>query len=309
MNTVSPSTAPPPKVRVNHGATVKRIDFAPRGPAMEPACSVVIPVFGDAYFVTSIFRLQRILDPSFEIIVVCDDPRISERVMTALESRRRSYRVPMTLLCLSANCGYGAANNLGASVAGGRVLVLMNSDVFISERAPLVEVCQLIAAQAALGKETIVGFSLLFEDETIQHIGMDFVHSSSVGDLFIARHPLKGTPLEWYDGPSTRRVQAVTGALLCISQSLYSRLYGYDPLFARGDFEDADLCLRARSLGTEILVLVRPGLYHLERQSFRHVPQAERWAMTLANCRSFNRRWGRQLSAKVRVIRGGRATG
>ena len=271
----------------------------------EPSHSVIVPLYGDAFFVSAIFHLQRILDASFELIVVCDDPRIAVRVTRLLESRRKSYRVPMTLLCPDRNLGYGPANNLGASAARGRVLFLVNSDVFVVDKAPLIEAGELILRQAAAGTKTMVGFSLLFEDGTIQHIGMDFVRSASLGGLYIARHPLKGTPIDWYDGPSTRRVEAVTAALVGISRDMFGELGGFDPLFARGDFEDADLCLRAKTLGAEIRVHVRPGLYHFERQSFRHIAAAERSAITLANCRRFNRRWERQLGkARVRVIRG-----
>ena len=84
---------------------------------------------------------------------------------------------------------------------------------------------------------------------------------------------------------------------MALSSDLYQRLEGFDDVFGRGDFEDADLCMRARRMGAEIELHVTPGLYHLERQSIPRMGGAGfREAVTYVNCMEFNRRWGEILS-------------
>ena len=60
--------------------------------------------------------------------------------------------------------------------------------------------------------ELVAGFSLLYEDNTIQHIGMEFPRSSLMGDMYIADHPMKGLPFDFYEGETVRKAQAVTAA-------------------------------------------------------------------------------------------------
>ncbi|WP_404295215.1 glycosyltransferase family 2 protein (plasmid) [Microvirga sp. RSM25] len=95
----------------------------------------------------------------------------------------------------------------------------------------------------------------------------------------------------------SQQVEAVTGALMALSARLFRDLEGLDTAYERGDFEDADLCLRARQRGAQIWIHVRPGLYHLERQSIRRMGDPEfREMITYMNCVEFNFRWDARLS-------------
>jgi hypothetical protein len=125
-----------------------------------------------------------------------------------------------------------------------------------------------------------------------------------MGNLLVADHPMKGLPFEFYEGDTIRPAQAVTAALMALSKDLFQNLDGFDLRFERGDFEDADLCLRARQRGAEIQVHVHPGLYHLERQSIPAMGDHDIRAMvTYMNCAEFNRRWEAELSKPKRVFK------
>ncbi len=111
---------------------------------------------------------------------------------------------------------------------------------------------------------------------------------------------MKGFPIALYEGEARRQVPAVTGALMGLASELYQTLGGFDAVYERGDFEDADLCLRAQQIGAEVWVHVRPGLYHLERQSMRQMGDAGlRETITYMNCVEFNARWDSHLSDNV----------
>ncbi len=286
-----------PKAQVR----ARRFDFGPAVDGAKPLSSIVIPFYGDAFFLSCVFHLLRVLTPGFELVLVVDDPRIWPEVYGRLSARRSSITVPTSLLQCTQNYGYARANNLGVSAARGDVLFLMNSDIMVLDSTSLTEAASVIRTRRQAGKpEAIIGFSLLFEDETIQHVGMEFPRSPLVGNLRLADHPMKGFPMALYEGEARRQVPAVTGALMGLSSHLYRSLGGFDTAYERGDFEDADLCLRAKQVGAEVWVHVRPGLYHLERQSIRQMGDASlRDMITYMNCVEFNARWDTPLSEEA----------
>ncbi|MET0427509.1 MAG: glycosyltransferase, partial [Microvirga sp.] len=164
----------------------QRFTFGPRRQGMaNPAVSVIVPFYGDAFFLHCLFHLQRLLPPTFEIVVVVDDVRLRDACYLSLSQRSDSIAVPTILLCNERNYGYGPSNDLGARAASGEVLILMNSDVLVLDPAPLVEAAERIRTHRLHhGQELVLGFSLLYEDRTVQHLGMTFARSAAMNDLF-----------------------------------------------------------------------------------------------------------------------------
>jgi GT2 family glycosyltransferase len=284
--------------RPKTSARARRFTFGPPVDEAAPLASIIIPFYGDAFFLHCVFHLQRVLGPGFELILVVDDPRIWPDVYGHLSARQSSITVPTVLLECAENYGYARANNLGFMAAQGDVVFLMNSDVMVMDATALRQAAEVIRARRqAQEPEAIIGFSLRFEDDTLQHIGMEFPRSPLVSGMRLADHPFKGMPSALYEGEAVRRAPAVTGALMALSSDLYRTLGGFDAVYERGDFEDADLCLRAQQIGAEVWVHVRPGLYHLERQSIRTMGDVYlREAITYLNCLAFNARWDAHLS-------------
>lgn len=265
--------------------------------AARPVSSIIIPFYGDAFFLNCVFHLQRVLTPDFELVLVVDDPRIWPEIYARLSTRSTAITIPTILLQNAENYGFGRANNLGAMVARGDVLFLMNSDILVLDPSGLRKAADAIRARRGAGRpKLVVGFSLKYEDDSIQHIGMEFPRSSFMGHLYVADHPMKGLPFDLYEGPAVRTVPAVTGALMGLSCDLYRDLGGFDAVYERGDFEDADLCLRARRSGAEVELHVTSGLYHLERQSIPGMGDRRfREMITYMNCVEFNARWADHL--------------
>jgi GT2 family glycosyltransferase len=83
------------------------------------------------------------------------------------------------------------------------------------------------------------------------------------GDL----HYFKGVaPRAFPAANVTRVVPAVTGACLMIERSLFEDLDGLDHRYARGGYEDSELCLRLIERGRANWYLADVELYHLEGQ-------------------------------------------
>jgi GT2 family glycosyltransferase len=83
-----------------------------------------------------------------------------------------------------------------------------------------------------------------------------------------------------------------------IKKDLFLKIGQFDRAFIKGDFEDADLCLKVRKNGGSVGLYKTDGLFHLERQSIRLLDEGSaRMALTYLNCITFNERWGKHISS------------
>lgn len=171
---------------------------------------------------------------------------------------------------------FAAMNNLGAASAQGDVLVFLNDDV-----QPLTAdwLTRLIAAtrRPQIG---IAGAMLIYKSGAIQHAGI------AIGVMQATGHPCRdtfGSPYwKWTNFP--RDVSAVTGACMAIRASVFRQLGGFDNAFPV-NYNDVDLCLRARQAGYRVVMepaaLLRhdesrtrqPGIHFQERETLE-----KRWA-------------------------------
>lgn len=281
------------------------LDLGPSPPVGRPLSSMIIPLCGDPFFLNCVYDLQHVLDESFELILVVDDPGIWGEIHDRLSSRIKALRTPVRLMRNFANYGYSGACNLGVRLARGDVLFFMNSDVLVKNALALSQAAQMIRSRRQSSRpEVVIGFSLLYEDGTIQHMGTEFARASNGEGLFVAESPMKGSLFASYEGEMVRRVPAVAGALMALSNELFASLGGFDPSYERWGFEDADLCLRARRAGAEIEVHVHPGLYHFEHQSVAALASPDvREIINHMNCVQFNKRWATELAKAPRILK------
>lgn len=259
-----------------------------------PVASVIVPIYGRSDFIKYQLALfandTDFKSGALELIYFVDDPRLIDTVLQQCLVMDPMYRVPMVVSHTGDNHGYSGANNLGASVARGDYLILLNSDV-MPKKAGWAR--QLVHAYRASPECGALGAKLLYYDETLQHDGMIFEKFPFWSNLYGNNHPGKGLPNRGEPGAPPREVEAVTGACFVIETSLYRQLGGLSEEFVFGDFEDSELCLRVRSAGKRIYYAPSVELYHLERQSQNLLPDGGswRWALTIYNSWLQDRRW------------------
>lgn len=149
-------------------------------------------------------------------------------------------------------------NNVGARAAAGDWLVFLNDDVTPLTRGWLTE----LARHMARPEVGIAGARLLYPSGSLQHAGM------AIGIMGGAGHPHRdtfGSPY-WSWSDVTRNVSAVTGACLAIRRAVFEELGGFDEAFPV-NFNDVDLCLRARRAGYEVIYEPASVLRHDESQT------------------------------------------
>jgi GT2 family glycosyltransferase len=173
--------------------------------------------------------------------------------MDRLLDSRGCVRVPYT-----GPFNFANMNNLGAKQATGDVLIFMNDDV-----TPLdSEWLTLMLAQANRDEVGAVGAKLVYPSGAIQHAGLVIGIMEGAGHL---HRNTFGSPY-WNWLPFTRNVSAVTGACLAIRKCVFQELGGFDESFPV-NYNDVDLCLRARQAGYQVIVEPAALLRHQECQS------------------------------------------
>jgi GT2 family glycosyltransferase len=267
-------------------------------PPADAQVSVIVPLYGRIDFLRHQIA-QFSNDPEFraeggivDLIYVLDDPAKAVALRHLARIVHGVYGVPFRVLLLPRNLGYAAANNAGAAIARGSLLLLLNSDVV--PKTPR-WIGKLARRYRDLDRCGVLGCRLLFEDGTIQHAGMTFEESPMVDGCWSNQHPGKGLSVAFDAEGGARPVPAVTGACIMIDGGLFDDLGGLSEHYVIGDFEDSDLCLKAYEQGFRSYYTPEVELYHLERQSMRLIGHGHvgwRQSLTLYNMWKQTQQWG-----------------
>lgn len=279
--------------RLEERAAIKEVwDFGEVPAGAET--SIVVPLYGRIDFLEHQLA-QFVHDPELresELIYVLDSPELASALRVSAGQLFELYGVPFRVVVLAENGGYSVANNRGASLATGRRLLLLNSDVLPAAAGWLGRMSAFYTDQDAIGA---LGPKLLFEDDTLQHAGIKFQRPPG-GGAWENEHYFKGLHRDLPAANVTRRVPAVSGACLMIDRELFEELDGLRGMFVQGDYEDTDLCLRLREHGRETWYLPEVELYHLEGQSYA---LETRTAMSRYNVWLHTRLWDEEIAAAM----------
>ncbi len=243
-----------------------------------------------------------------EWVYVCNSPEDAKEVLRIARAMSEMYDVMITIVVMTDNVGFGAANNVGISVASSDNIYIINPDVY-----PLRgEISRLRRAleEHSLG-DSMWGGLLFYDDGNLMHSGMFMEHdvfvrshtyqrrASNHGNphvkLVRVEHYDKGVPFlaERWEQPIV--VPAISGAVMAFRRSLFMKIGGFSTRYIYGHYEDADLSLRwAQAYGP---VVINPDLriVHLEGQGSRSKGPQYR-AAQIVNRYLFSLRYNPQFS-------------
>lgn len=237
-----------------HPRLAHRCVVTPR-PAAGPRVSVVIPSRDRPDLIGPCLRsiFEHTAWPDVEVVVV-DTGTTDERALAIYREH------PVRVVEQPGPFNFSAANNRGAAVATGEILVFLNNDTTVVSPDWLGHLAFHLAA-ADVGA---VGPLLVYPDGGVQHAGV------VLGARGTADHVMRRFPAD-ADGHAgslscPREVSAVTGACLAIRRDTLTRVGGWNELFAT-HYQDVDLCLRLRRAGLRCLFTPDVRLVHHESPS------------------------------------------
>lgn len=241
-------------------------------PPRRPSTSIVVPLYKRLDFLEhQLLHFSR--DPDLaesELIYVLDSVEQADELAAKARELFALHGVPFKVVNLTASAGFAAANGHGISVAQGRRLLLLNSDVIPDRPGWIGAMSEFYEATERIGA---LGPKLLYEDDSLQHAGLYF-HRDANSELWQNAHCFKGLHRSFPQANVARPVPAVTAACLLIDRELYEQVGGLPHHYVQGDYEDSELCLKLSEAGRENWYLPQVELYHLEGQSY--VPEVRR---------------------------------
>ncbi|HEY4043763.1 MAG TPA: glycosyltransferase, partial [Rhodopila sp.] len=262
-------------------------------PPRQPAVSIVVPLYRNLSFLrfqTAAFARDRGCREA-ELIYVLDSPDQRTELHSLLRGLNALHGLAFTMAVMPENLGYAAANNAAATIARGRELLLLNSDVVPARTGWLAS----LRTALTLSGVDAAGPKLLFDDGSIQHGGLYFKRDGE--GIWYNAHYHKGMPRQWRAALSRRKVPGVTGAALLVRRKTFEAVGGICEDYIIGDYEDSDFCLRLRDTGSAIAYVPDAELYHFERRSIHLHPGYTGTLASLYNRRLHHRRWDSTMTA------------
>ncbi|MDD5083860.1 MAG: glycosyltransferase family 2 protein [Candidatus Moranbacteria bacterium] len=185
----------------------------------------------------------------YEIIIVNNDLSEAEKLDTLNQQHQ------FKLIHAKSNIGFGAACNLGATVATGEILGFINPDTeFLSGDLHLLY--DRFLNNSSLG---IIGLKLLTQQGLVQEWSVGT--RITLWDIINNNLGFPKSKLLW-ESQKPIGVDWVSGASLFIPKTLFQEVNGFDEDFFLY-FEDTDLCERVRLEGKSILYFPPISLQHL----------------------------------------------
>jgi GT2 family glycosyltransferase len=241
--------------RIALGAQTVQIGVAPA----RPKASVIVCLFGKPELLTiqcALFSKCRGIE-DYEFIYVSNSPEMADLLIKDATIANRIYGMPITLILMPGNAGFGVAYNTAANAARSARLLIVNPDIFPmdpewpSQHSRIVN--DLPPEQVAL-----FGAPLYYDDGSLMHGGMYFEvdvefsfrdQQATRCEMLRVEHYGKGAPPHTNPFLVSRPVPAVSGAFMSVEREWFESLGGFSPEYMFTHFEDADLCLKSFSAG------------------------------------------------------------
>ena len=225
-------------------------------PDAEPEISVLIPAYNGApWLAETLGRLAAAAgDVPYEAIVV---DNASADQTAAIAGKAAGVRV----LRNENNLGFSRAVNQAAAASRGKVLVVINQDLYLQPGSLK------ILSEFLSSKDVLAGGALTYSNGAPQPSSGPFpTLAGTLWRLLLPRR-IRKYDLNGSSGRA-RPVDWVTGAFVAFPRALFDKIGGFDEDYFMY-YEDADYCLRAREAGFPSYFLPSAQAVHVAPYSDR----------------------------------------
>lgn len=209
-----------------------------------------------------------------------------------LSDEFRQAGVRLKIIANERNLGACTARNQALEVATGQRIGFLDNDTAVRRRD------WLGTLQAALDhspRAGIVGPKLLFPFPPYD------IECAGAAISPTGRVQYRGRG-EAHDDPRWNEpveVQCLISAAWLMRREVYEQVGGLDETFNPAQFEDFDLCYRARAAGWQVLYEPAAELYHFENVTTAGSPDVRFTYVTMRNWGIFKRRWAQAFATEA----------
>ena len=225
------------------------------------------------------------VDADLEVIVVDngstdETPELLDELRTTYEEKGWSLQAILN----GRNVGCCTGRNQGIDAARGEYLLFLDNDIMVKDVDWLPKLRAVIDRESAI---KIVGPKIIypFEPHWIQCAGVAISPNGRV--QFRGRGEDRTGPrfLEEVD------VQCLISACVMLEKSLVDEIGGFDEAFNPIEFEDFDLCYRAREKGYRVLYTPEVEIYHWESITSEGTSALPNTYLIIKHGKLFKERW------------------
>ena len=221
-----------------------------------PECSVIIPVYNKWDLTRNCLASLREHSMAHDLEVVVVDNGSSDATASELVPLGKSlFGERFVPIIFSANKNFGPACNAGARAATSTLLFFLNNDTILTPNwfPPLQKALHCHENFGAVGP------LLLYENGTVQHLGVTF---GTIGPMHLYQDFPPDHPVVVKD----RDLQCITGAALMIRADLFQDCGEFFEEYQNG-FEDLDICVQLQRRGKKMRCIKESRIFHLESQT------------------------------------------
>jgi glycosyltransferase involved in cell wall biosynthesis len=223
----------------------------------------------------------------FEIIVV--DNGSSELKTDRLLNAYRDDHDNFSVSLKPGPFNFSRLNNQAVLQAKGNLLLFLNNDIEIITQGWL----RRLAGQALQSHVGAVGAKLLYENDTVQHMGVVLGVGGVANHLYLNRERRDNG---YFAGMKiVQNVSAITGACLMMRKDLFDDVGGFNEQELAVAFNDIDLCLRLLEKGYYNVIIPAVELYHYESKSRGKDDNEEKAARFQSETDYMMEKWGELL--------------
>lgn len=257
--------------------------------------SLIIVSYNKRPYTELCLRGQLSSSPRADEIIVVDNGSTDgsrESLHGPLAAECQSAGVRLTIIANDSNLGACTARNQALETARGDYLGFLDNDTAVRRRGWLGTLQGVLDHTPGAG---IVGPKLLFPfpPYAIECAGVAISPSGRV--QYRGRGEAHGDP-RWNE---PCEVQCLISAAWLMRRDVYSEVGGFDEVFNPAQFEDFDLCYRARTAGWQVLYEPAAELYHFENVTTAGSPDVNFTYVTIRNWATFKQRWGEAFAGEA----------
>jgi GT2 family glycosyltransferase len=180
------------------------------------------------------------------------------------------------------NLGFPKACNRGVKAATGDNILFLNNDTVVTENW--------------LGNM----LRLLYSDEKIAMVGPVSNYCSGPQQIAVGYQDLSklddfARQNSLLHAGSAMSYPRLSGFCLLVKKSVLDEIGLFDERFGIGNFEDDDLCLRARKKGYELMIALDSFVHHEGHMTFNSIEEADLHHLLEENRKKARDKWGKDI--------------
>jgi GT2 family glycosyltransferase len=210
------------------------------------------------------------------------------------------------LIANTENVGFARANNQGIKIAGGRYVLLLNSDAFVKERT----LDHMVAFMDEHPEAGMAGCKLLYEDGRLQPscatfptLATEFYIALGLDKLFPKSKVFGKYLMTDWDYSDTREVDVIMGAFMMVRKTGIDQVGMMDESFFMYS-EEVDWCYRFKAAGWKILFTPDVETVHIWGGSSKAVKVETLIRLYRARVQFFRKHYGRLTAFLYKIILG-----